>query len=64
MRGTGEWINMINIADYTDSKYNISPNELKTLPRCSLRIVMAIMMSLLKKANTSTIMCHTQHLNA
>ncbi len=23
---------MINIADYTDSKYNIAPDELKTLP--------------------------------
>lgn len=31
-RGTGKWINMINIADYTDSKYNIAPDELKTLP--------------------------------
>lgn len=52
-RGTGKWINMINIADYTDSKYNIAPDELKTLPRCSLRIVMTIMMFPLRKANIS-----------
>ncbi len=26
-RGTGKWINMINIADYTNSKYNIAPDR-------------------------------------
>ncbi|MCG9803372.1 alpha/beta hydrolase [Staphylococcus argenteus] len=31
-RGTGEWMNMINVTDYTDSKYNIASHELKTLP--------------------------------
>ena len=53
MRGTGEWINMINIADYTDSKYNISPNELKALPPVFIAHCNGDYDVLLRKANIS-----------
>ena len=50
---------MINIADYTDSKYNIAPDELKHFHLFSLRIVMAIMMFPVEESEH--IMNHVPH---